>query len=180
MVGHAAGGVIGLALALRRPERVSRSLVVDQRLRRTRSAFRPRRMETRLASAPSAAACVAFVRAQPLFLYPARWISKAYARLAGRGGRAMSPISRARRMSRRGSRARRLRHRRPARRRSRRLTLLIAAEDDMLVPTSAPSSSQQGLPHARWHGCAAATLCNRHQRPNDLQPPRCSWISAGS
>lgn len=78
VVGHAAGGIAGLALALSAPDRL-RSLVVvngwaapDPHIRRC--------FEVRLAllegSGPAA-----YVHAQPLFLYPARWISENSARL---------------------------------------------------------------------------------------------------
>jgi aminoacrylate hydrolase len=73
VVGHAIGGIVGLALALRAPARL-RSLVLvnawaraDAHLRRC---FDVRR-EILRASGPAA-----YVRAQPLFLYPPRWIAE--------------------------------------------------------------------------------------------------------
>lgn len=79
IVGHAAGAVAGLALALKAPERLDRlvsvngwpaldahfALCFDVRLRILRD------------SGPQA-----YLEAQPLFLYPATWISRNAARLA--------------------------------------------------------------------------------------------------
>ena len=79
LVGHAAGGNAGLALALSHPERLASLTVVngwaapDPHIRRC--------FDTRLAllkdSGPEA-----YVHAQPLFLYPANWISQNAQRLA--------------------------------------------------------------------------------------------------
>ncbi|WP_411288165.1 pyrimidine utilization protein D [Phenylobacterium sp.] len=79
VVGHAAGGLAGLALALSAAKRLDRLVVVngwaapDPHIRRC--------FDTRLSllndSGPRA-----YVHAQPLFLYPANWISENAARLA--------------------------------------------------------------------------------------------------
>lgn len=78
VVGHAAGGNAGLALALAHPDRLSRLVVVngwsrpDAHLRRCFDT-RIRLLED---SGPAA-----YVHAQPLFLYPATWTSQNHARL---------------------------------------------------------------------------------------------------
>jgi aminoacrylate hydrolase len=72
-VGHAAGGAIGLALALRTPERVSSLVVVNGWSRL--DAHTARCFEVRLDllrdTGPRA-----YLRAQPIFLFPATWISE--------------------------------------------------------------------------------------------------------
>lgn len=78
VVGHAAGGNAGLALALSRPDRLGKLVVVngwsrpDPHIKRC--------FETRLHllndSGPEA-----YVHAQPIFLYPADWIARNHTRL---------------------------------------------------------------------------------------------------
>jgi aminoacrylate hydrolase len=78
VVGHAAGGNAGLALALDHPDRVGRLVVVngwsrpDPHIRRC--------FDTRLALLNNTG-IAAYVHAQPLFLYPADWLSANNARL---------------------------------------------------------------------------------------------------
>jgi aminoacrylate hydrolase len=73
LIGHAAGGLIGLMLALRAPERLS-SLVVVNGWTRLDPHF-ARCFEARLAllrdTGPRA-----YLRAQPIFIYPATWSSE--------------------------------------------------------------------------------------------------------
>jgi aminoacrylate hydrolase len=73
LIGHAAGGLIGLTLALRAPERLS-SLVVVNGWTRLDPHF-ARCFEARLAllrdTGPRA-----YLRAQPIFIYPATWSSE--------------------------------------------------------------------------------------------------------
>lgn len=78
VVGHAVGGIVGLQLAMRQPQRLRSVTVVngwgraDPFLRRC---FEVRR-EILKASGPTA-----YVRAQPLFLFPPQWISENEAKL---------------------------------------------------------------------------------------------------
>jgi len=79
LIGHAAGGLAGLALALSAPERLDRLVVVNGWA--APDPYVLRCFETRLTllndSGPAA-----YVHAQPLFLYPPAWISRNAARLA--------------------------------------------------------------------------------------------------
>jgi aminoacrylate hydrolase len=78
VIGHAAGGLAGLAMALAAPDRLERLVVVngwawpDPHIKRC--------FDVRLAllDGPGPAA---YVHAQPLFLYPAAWISQNAGRL---------------------------------------------------------------------------------------------------
>jgi aminoacrylate hydrolase len=156
LVGHAAGGVIGLAMALRRPERLA-SLVVVNGFARPDPHF-IRCMETRLALLEHSGV-VAFVRAQPLFLYPARWISQHWDRLqADEAGHiahfqgaanaeariaALAGFDIADRLAEIAT---------PA--------LLIAAEDDMLVPDLCSEALERGMPHARLERMRGGHACN--------------------
>ena len=79
VVGHAAGGLAGLALALKHPDRLDRLAVVNSWAGPDPHVARC--FATRISllndSGPQA-----YVHAQPLFLYPASWISENHDRLA--------------------------------------------------------------------------------------------------
>lgn len=72
LVGHAAGGVAGLALALKAPARLNRLVVVNGWINADPHFLRC--FEARL-NLLRHAGVEAFLRAQPIFLYPAQWIS---------------------------------------------------------------------------------------------------------
>lgn len=78
LVGHAAGGVAGLALALKAPERLDCLVTVNAWLRPDPHFLRC--FEIRPALLRDSG-IDAYLRAQPLFLYPANWISDNLERL---------------------------------------------------------------------------------------------------
>lgn len=78
IVGHAAGGLAGLALALKSPKRVGKLVVVNGWSRP--DPHIERCFEARIALLRKSGK-KAYVRAQPLFLYPATWISENSAKI---------------------------------------------------------------------------------------------------
>lgn len=73
LIGHAAGGVAGLALALKAPERLGTLIIVNGWAKADPHFLRC--FEARL-NLLRHAGVEAFLRAQPIFLYPAHWISQ--------------------------------------------------------------------------------------------------------
>jgi aminoacrylate hydrolase len=156
LVGHAAGGAIGLSLAVRFPDRLD-GLVAINGWARPDPHF-ARCMETRL-SLLRDSGVAAFVRAQPLFLYPARWISAHSARLdaeeAGHIAHFQGAANVAARIAALGAfdvAARLGEIRAPV--------LLIAAEDDMLVPASCSEDLAERIPGATLAMMTGGHACN--------------------
>ena len=73
VMGHAAGGVAGLALALRQPQRLRKLVVVNAWASPDPHFLRCFAMRLALLRDSGAEA---YLRAQPIFLYPAPWISE--------------------------------------------------------------------------------------------------------
>jgi aminoacrylate hydrolase len=153
LVGHAAGGAIGLSVALRYPERLARLVVVNGW-----SAPDPhflRCFEIRLALLRDSGVR-AYIRAQPIFLYPSRWISENGARIDAEEAHQLEHFqgeanleARIRALCAFDIDARLHKIRTP--------TFLIAAEDDMLVP---PSCTEHMV--GRLSGIPARMLSGGH------------------
>ncbi len=145
LIGHAAGGLAGLSLALRYPERIDRLVVVNGW-----AAPDPhicRCFDTRLRLLNDSGA-QAYLHAQPLFLFPADWISANTPRLDAEEARHLvafpgAAIMRARieallafdiedRLSEIAAEV-----------------LVSASGDDMLIPVSCSHRLAQGLPKAK-------------------------------
>jgi aminoacrylate hydrolase len=86
-VGHALGGLVGLALAARMPGRL-RSLTLVNAWARV-DAHTQRCFEARLALLKHVGPA-AYVRAQPLFLYPATWLADNEAHMAAEDSHALA------------------------------------------------------------------------------------------
>jgi aminoacrylate hydrolase len=156
LVGHAAGGAIGLALALSAPERLERLVVVNGFARPDPHFLRC--FDTRLALLRDSGVR-AFLHAQPIFLYPARWISVNAERLAAEEAQQLACFQGAPNIEARIAAlaafdvAARLGEIRTP-------VLLIAAEDDMLVPASCSERLAEGLPDATRVPMLGGHACN--------------------
>lgn len=147
VVGHAIGGIVGIELALRHPKRL-RSLTVVNGWGRA-DPFLRRCFEIRKAllnqSGPQA-----YVRAQPLFLYPPQWISENIAHLDVEEERILKHFPSVATMNQRidmflafeaGKRLKEIDV----------PTLLSSAKDDALVPAYLTRELAAAIPGARVH-----------------------------
>lgn len=158
-IGHALGGMIGIELALM--GRVSRLVVVNGWLRldpHTARCFDVR-LDLLRHAGPEA-----YLRAQPLFLYPNDWISENDARLAADTAAHLSHFPDPAVVEQRIAAVRAFRLERPEA-----LTcdvLVIVADDDMLVPAKASKAVAAAIPGARlavmeWGGHACSVTASR-------------------
>ncbi|MFC3713350.1 pyrimidine utilization protein D [Sphingoaurantiacus capsulatus] len=155
VMGHAAGGVMGLSLALRAPERLGKLIVVNGWSKP--DAHFARCFDVRLALLRDSGV-EAYVRAQPIFLFPAAWISENSDRL---DAEAVGHVAHFQAVSMLEARIAALR----AFDIDDRLgeigipVLALAAEDDMLVPAPCSHRLAAGMPNAtlasmQWGGHA--------------------------
>lgn len=147
LVGHAIGGIVGIELAARHPHRL-RSLVVVNGWGRA-DPFLRRCFEVRKRLLNEAGP-QAYVRAQPLFLYPPQWISENIAHLEAEEPRILQHFPPVATMNQRidmfmafdaGARLASIRV----------PTLLAAARDDALVPAYLTRQLAAAIPQARVH-----------------------------
>jgi len=147
IVGHALGGMVALQLALDYPQRVSRLVLVNGWLTldaHTRRCFHVRQ------DLLMHAGVEAFVRAPPLFLYPADWLSDNQARIEA------EDTLHAAHFQGRDNLLKRL-HALMAcdySDRAGRITqqvLLLCSRDSLLVPWTCSQRLQAALPHATLH-----------------------------
>ncbi|HEX8526448.1 pyrimidine utilization protein D [Allosphingosinicella sp.] len=156
LIGHAAGGAIGLSLALLAPRRIERLVAIN-----AWAAPDPhfaRCFEARLALL-KACGVGAFVRAQPIFLYPSRWSSANHARLEAEEAVLIKHFPGVESLQARVAallafdiEARLVEIAVPV--------LLIAAEDDALVPPSCSERLARGLPDATLMRMTGGHACN--------------------
>ncbi len=144
-MGHALGGLVGLALALQAPSRLDRLVLVnawDKVDAHTRRCFALR------IAALEHGGPEAYVRAQPIFLYPAAWLARNEALVAREEAHGIAHFQgRDTLMKRLGALL--------AFDASARLggitasTLVAASRDDVLVPYLRSEALAAGIPHAR-------------------------------
>jgi aminoacrylate hydrolase len=145
IIGHAAGGIAGLSFAARSPERLKSLTVVNGWVRASRH-FR-RCMDVRR-SIFTAGGADAYLKAQPIYLYPAEWIDQNLDHLdADRMAQAGSFPPAETLFARMAALERFDLHQ--ERRTITTPTLLVASNDDALVPASASSELAKTIPGAR-------------------------------
>jgi aminoacrylate hydrolase len=173
IVGHAAGGVAGLALAVKAPDRLDRLVVVNGWARPDPHFLRC--FEARL-NLLRHAGVEAFLRAQPIFLYPAAWISARTAELDAELPHQLADFPGVATMEKRiaalaafdmTGRLKGLDEK----------TLVIVADDDILVPYSAGQflAGQLGwgrLERMEWGGHACNVV-----RPDVFIKPVLAWLA---
>jgi len=163
-IGHALGGLIGMTLAARNPGRISHLVIINGWLQpdpHTARCFAVRRnllLDSGIAP---------YIRAQPLFLYPSRWMSEQEQRLARDEAHALENFQGIDNTMRRiaallafdgGPLAHDITCR----------TLLIASEDDMLVPPVCSERLHAELPDAQLVRLDGGHACNI-TRPRDFE-----------
>ena len=163
LVGHAAGGGDRPGARARARPSGSTGWSWSTAGREGRPAFPPL-LRRPARAAPRQRASRPIVRAQPIFLYPARWISRAYRTAGSRGSRrTVAHFQGADNVEARIAALARLRYRRPARRASRRRSLLIAAADDMLVPDSCSDACRRAARMPRLDVMLGRPRLQRHR-----------------
>jgi aminoacrylate hydrolase len=149
-VGHALGGLVGLELALRQPERLDALIVVNGWP--AASAHTKRCFEMRLALLEHGGP-EAYVRAQPIFLYPADWLAGNSARVEQEEAHGLAGFQGIDTLRRRIAAllafdvVERLASLRPP-------TLLVAARDDVLVPSTMSNALASAIKDSTLHVAA--------------------------
>lgn len=146
-VGHALGGLVGLDLARRRPDRLHSLTVINGWAAihaHTRCCFDVRLALLKHEGPP------AYVRSQPIFLFPADWLAQNEARMAGEEAHGLAGFQ--------GIDNLRARigaliafNARPHLAALRVPTFIVAARDDILVPSLMSEELATAIPGARLH-----------------------------
>lgn len=144
-IGHALGGLVGLALARRAPDRLHRLVLVNAWA--SADPHTARCFDMRLALLRHVGV-EAYVRAQPIFLYPAAWLSAHAAQIAEEEAHGIRHFQGIDTIEKRIAALRafdmagelgRIPH----------PTLVAASRDDVLVPWTASRRLAETMPHAR-------------------------------
>lgn len=146
-VGHALGGLVGLALAQRRPGRL-RSLTVVNGWAAAHSHTR-RCFDVRL-SLLAHEGPAAYVKAQAIFLYPADWLARNEARAAQEEVHGVAGFQGAGNLKARIA-ALLAFDARPGLAGIRLPTMIVAARDDVLVPSTMSEELASAMPDSRLH-----------------------------
>jgi aminoacrylate hydrolase len=171
-MGHALGGIIGLAVAIQAPERLDRVVVVNgwAKLDPMTARCFDVRLDILRDSGPEA-----FIRAQPLFLYPADWISVHDAALNIEAQHQLADFSGVENVERRVA-ALRAWNPGNALRAVTNPVLVLATSDDLLVPSHTARDLCDLLPHhtrmLQFHGGHAASVTE----PEDFHDRVLPWL----
>lgn len=173
VVGHAAGGVAGLALALKAPDRLDRLVVVNGWAKADPHFLRC--FEVRL-NLLRHVGVEAFLRAQPIFLYPATWISARTAELDAELPHQLADFPGVATMEKRIAALAAFDVTGKLKGLDRK-TLVLTASDDMLVPGDAGELlagelGRGSLEELDWGGHA----CNV-TRPDAFNKPVLAWLA---
>ncbi len=142
IVGHALGGLMGMDLSLRAPEKVASLVLINAWSRADPHSGRC--FDTRLALLADTG-IPAFLRAQPLFLYPAEWMARNAERLAAEEAHGLAHFQGTENIRARIAALRafdvddRLGEIAAP-------VLIVAARDDLLVPWSRSTRLAEGIP----------------------------------
>lgn len=143
VIGHALGGLIGLQLALDFPSRVGRVVVINGWL--SLDAHTQRCFQVRQDLLMNVGV-EAFVRAQPLFLYPAEWLARNQARIAAEDAHHVAHFQGMENLLRRLHALKSADFLAQAARIAQPV-LAICSQDDLLVPWSCSPQLAQALPN---------------------------------
>ena len=174
-VGHALGGMIGVALALARADAVARLVVVNgwgKLHPHTARCF-----DMRLALLRDSGAR-AYLHAQPLFLYPPKWLAAHHYELIEEEEQQLAHFPGAEMVQRRIGAARRFSAppERLAAMRAR--TLVIATADDMLVPCTSAEALAAAIPDARLGRFASGGHACNVTRPDHFNTWLLAWLES--
>lgn len=146
-IGHALGGLVGLALAQSRPDRLRSLTVVNGWA--TAHAHTRRCFEMRLLLLAHEGPA-AYVKAQPIFLYPADWLARNEARVALEEAHGVTGFQGAGNLRARIA-ALLAFDARPSLAAIRLPTMIVAARDDVLVPSLMSEQLALAIAGARLH-----------------------------
>lgn len=158
LIGHALGALIGLQLALDHPQVISGLVLVNGWLRLNDNTLRCFHVRERLLAAGGAEA---WVQAQPLFLYPADWMSAHAPRMEAEEALALAHFQGTGNLLRRLTALKNADFSEQAQR-IRCPTLIICSRDDLLVPWTCSSDMQAAIPGSQLqvmeHGAHACNV----------------------
>ena len=170
-VGHAAGGLIGLALAIARPPLVTKLVVVNGWARL--DPYTARCFDVRLAllrdSGPEL-----YVRAQPIFLYPPEWISVHSQRLDEEAEAQLAHFPDAATIEKRVA-ALRAFDLEPGKIEN--PVLVLATADDALVPAHAARDLAEALPSATFMLQPRGGHASNVTEPEDFHERVLPWLA---